>query len=142
MSAGTPAAEEVARRLYDEVWNNREYAVADDLFHPAFRTPAVPDLRGGAAKVAAIRGYHAAFPDLHVEVEALVVGTDQVAARLVLTGTDTGGLRGRPPTGRAVRSWVAEFLTFEEGRIVGDWVGSDWLGALVQLGHVADPWGS
>jgi hypothetical protein len=39
-----------------------------------------------------------------------------------------------------VTTWTAEFLTFDDGRIVEDWVGSDWLGALVQLGHVDDPW--
>lgn len=136
----TSALEVVARRLYDDVWNGRHYDLAAELFHAGFSTPSAPGLRGGAAKAAVIRGYHATFPDLHVEVVDLVVDEDRVAARLALSGTDTGGFRGRPATGRAVSCWVAEFLTFDDGRIVDDWVGSDWLGALVQLGHVDDPW--
>jgi predicted ester cyclase len=132
----------VARRLYDEVWNGRRYDVAQELFHPEFSTAAAPGLRGGAAKVAAIRGYHATLPDLRVEIAHLVEGADQVAAHLVISGTDTGGFKGRPATGRPVRTWVAEFLTFADQRIVGDWVGSDWLGTLVQLGVLPDPWGS
>jgi predicted ester cyclase len=130
----------VARRLYDEVWNGRRYDVAEEIVHPEFRSAAAPGLRGGAAKVAAIRGYHAAFPDLQVEIVDLVVGADRVAARLTFSGTDTGGLKGRPPTGRPIRSWTAEFLTFTDGRISGDWVGSDWLGTFVQLGVLPDPW--
>lgn len=33
-------------------------------------------------------------------------------------------------------------LKVRDGRIVGNWVGSDWLGLLVQLGVVHDPWSS
>lgn len=136
----SPDIELAARRLYNEVWNGRRYDIAEELFHSDFRTPAAPGLRGGAAKIAAIRGYHAAFPDLHVEIEDVVVGGDHVAVRLTFTGTDTGGLKGRPPTGRPVRTWAAEFLTFEQGRIVSDWVGQDWLGTFIQLGVLRDPW--
>jgi predicted ester cyclase len=138
----TPGIELVARRFYDEVWNRRRYEVAEELFHPEFHTPAAPGVRGGAAKVVAIRGYHATFPDLRVQVEDLVASRDKVAARLTFSGTDTGGLRGRPPTGLRTRSWHAEFFTFEEDRIIGDWVGSDWLGTFVQLGIMPDPWGA
>ncbi|WP_148614300.1 ester cyclase [Nocardioides rubriscoriae] len=138
---GTRDVEAVARRLYDEVWNGRDYAVADQLFRSDFRTPAAPALTGGAAKAAVIRGYHVALPDLHVEVDELVATGDRVAARLTLTGTDTGGLRGRPATGRRISTWVTEFLTFgDDARIVEDWVGTDWLGTLVQLGVLPDPW--
>jgi len=136
----TPRIELVARRFYEEVWNDRRYDVADELFHPDFRTPAAAGLRGGAAKVAAIRGYQATFPDLHVQVEDLVANGDRVAVRWTFTGTDTRGLKGRPPTGRPIRCWHAEFFSFEEDRIIGDWVGTDWLGAFVQLGIMPDPW--
>jgi len=51
-----------------------------------------------------------------------------------------GGLRGRPPPGTAVSAWVVDMLDFRDGRIVGNWVGSDWLGLLVHLGFVPDPW--
>ena len=130
----------MARRLYQELWNERRYEVADELFHAEFAYAAVPGLRGGAAKVAAVRGYHATFPDLRVAVEELVAGADAVAARVSLSGTDTGGLRGRPPTGRLMSAWTVDFLRFRDGRIIADWVGADWLGIFVQLGVVPDPW--
>ena len=57
-----------------------------------------------------------------------------------MTGTDTGGLKGRPPTGRSVRAWGVEHLGIRDGRIVSDWLGVDWLGILVQLGAIPNPW--
>jgi predicted ester cyclase len=130
----------VAQRLYREMWGERRYEVADELFHPDFTYAAVPGVRGGAAKVAAIRGYHATFPDLLVVVDELIAGPNSVAARVCLSGTDTGGVKGRPPTGRYARCWAVDFLHFRDGLVYSDWVGADWLGMLVQLGIVSDPW--
>lgn len=142
MSAGALDAEAVARRLYDEVWNGLDEAAALAVYHPAYTNPSAPGLVGGAAKLAVVRGYRSTFPDLAVEVEDLVVTPRRVAARLSFRGTDRGGFRGRPATGREVRVWSTEFLELDADlRVVSDWVGSDWLGTLVQLGVVADPWG-
>jgi predicted ester cyclase len=131
----------VARRLYEEIWNEQRYDVADELFHPAFEQIGIPGRGGPATKIAAIRGYHGSFPDLRVVIDELLATRDTVAARLTLSGTDTGGFRGRAPTGRPVRGWIVEFLCFREGLIIGDWVGADWLGVLQQLGmvHLPDP---
>lgn len=132
--------EAITRRLYDQVWNARRYDVADELFDPEFQVDGAPGLRGGAAKVAPIRDYHASFPDLHVEIDELVVGEGRVAVRFTTTGTDTGGVKGRPATGRRVSAWGVEFLEFRDGRIVDGWVGVDWLGPFIQLGVIASPW--
>lgn len=144
---GEPAAhdserlcESVVRRLYDEVWNAGRDEVAAELFDPDFETVAAHGLRGGASKLAVIRGYRAAFPDVHIEVDDLVAGSGEVAVRWTLTGTDTGGFRGHEPTGRRVSGWGVEFFRFRDNRIVTNWVGADWLGVLVQLGLTTDPW--
>ena len=139
------SAEAVARRLYDEVWNARDEhaaeAAAGSVYHPTYTNASAPGLSGPVAKLAVVRGYRSTFPDLRVEVEDLVASTHRVASRLCFTGTDRGGFRGRPATGREVRVWTTEFLDLDEDlRVVSDWVGSDWLGTLVQLGVVADPW--
>lgn len=134
--------EAVARRMYQDLWNDRRYDVADELFHPRFRSDAHPDLNGGAAKLAAIRSHHTTFPDLHITIDQLIAAPDQVAVRWTITGTDTGGLRGKPPTGKTVSTWGVDFLEFHDGRIIRDWVGTDWLGALIQLGITTNPWTS
>ena len=132
--------EAVTRRLYSEVWNEGRYEVAAELMHPDFTYAARPDLRGPAAKLAAIRMHRATFPDVRFTVEELIVAPDRVAMRTAVTGTDTGGLAGRSPSGRVGTTWSVEFLGFRDGLIVSDWVGVDWVGVLVQTGAVADPW--
>ncbi|MDX3186822.1 ester cyclase [Streptomyces sp. MN03-5084-2B] len=139
-AAAVSSCEAVARRVYEDLWNDQRYDVADELFHPRFRSTTAPDLAGGAAKVAAIRSYRTTFPDLKVTIDQLVATTDQAAVRWTITGTDAGGFRGKPATGRVVTTWGVDFLELEDGRIIRDWVGTDWLGTLIQLGVTADPW--
>lgn len=131
---------ELTRRLYDEVWNAGRYEVATQLFHPDFHYAAAPGLRGPEAKLAAIRRHRTSCPDLRIHIDDMIVQDDRVAVRWTLTGTDTGGVAGRPPTGRSIAAWGVEFLGFRDRRIISDWLGLDWLGVLIQLGVVADPW--
>ena len=138
--AGPSVLAAVVRRLDSEVWNAGRAEVAVELIHPEFAYAARPDLRGPDAKLAAVRGYRAMFPDMHFTVEDIVAGPERVAARTTLTCTDTGGLAGRPATGRSLSAWSVEFFGFRDGLIVSDWVGNDWLGLFVQAGAVADPW--
>jgi predicted ester cyclase len=130
---------QVVHLLYEQVWNAHDYDLADALFADTYTNPSAPGLHGGAAKAAVIRAYHRSCPDLTLTVEDLVATDDRAAARLALTGTDTGGLRGMPATGRRLHSWATEFLRIQHGRIVDDWIGTDWLGILEQLGAITSP---
>ena len=55
-------------------------------------------------------------------------------------GTDSGGMRGRQPSGREISVWGVDMLGFRDGMIVSNWIGVDWLGLFVQIGAVDDPW--
>ena len=83
-----------------------------------------------------------AFPDLHLDVEELIVAGDTVVIRLTFRGTDTGGYVGRPPTGRVVEEWVVDIMHFEGDRVISEWIGADKLGLFIQLGVLDDPWPS
>lgn len=95
---------------------------------------------GPSARVEPIRRYHQAFPDLHLDVEELVVAGDTVTLRMTFRGTDTGGYLGRPPTGQAVEEWVVAIMHFEDDKVVSEWIGADKLGLFIQLGVLEDPW--
>lgn len=41
---------------------------------------------------------------------------------------------------RAATVWGVDILGFRGERIISNWVGIDWLGLLVQLGAIPDPW--
>ena len=89
----------VVRRLF-EVINNGELDQLSDLVdedvvdHNAviFMQPEGP----GAAKEG-IRLLRQGFPDLRINIEELVAEGDQVAARLTMSGTNTGEYRACPP---------------------------------------------
>ena len=129
--------EERVRRFVDEVWNRRNYAAAADLYGESYVNTFGT---GPSARVKPIRHYHQAFPDLHLDVEDLIVADDTVVLRAIFRGTDTGGYVGRASTGRVVEEWVVTIMHFEGDKVVREWIGADKLGLFIQLGVLDDPW--
>jgi predicted ester cyclase len=125
------------RTFVDEVWNARNYEAAADLYSEKYVNTFGA---GPSARIEPIRRYHNAFPDLHLDVEELIVAGDTVVLRLTFRGTDTGGYVGRPPTGRAVEEWVVSVMYLEGDKVVRGWIGADKLGLFIQLGVLDDPW--
>lgn len=125
------------RNFIEDVWNRRSYESASDLFSEKFTNPFGT---GPSARVEPIRRYHQAFPDLHLDIEELIVAGDTVVLRMTFRGTDTGGYLGRSPTGRAVEEWVVDIMHFVEDKVVDEWIGADKLGLFIQLGVLDDPW--
>jgi predicted ester cyclase len=125
------------RSFVEEVWNNRNYEAADELYAETYANGFGT---GPSARVEPIRRYHTAFPDLHLDIEELVATGDTVVLRCTFRGTDTGGYAGRAPTGRPVVEWVVSIMHFDGEKVVREWVGADKLGLFIQLGVVDDPW--
>jgi len=125
------------RNFVEEVWNGRSYEAASHLYSENYVNPFGT---GPSARVEPIRRYHQAFPDLHLEIEELIVAGDTVVLRMKFRGTDTGGYLGRSPTGRPVEEWVVDIMHFEEDKVVSEWIGADKLGLFIQLGVLDDPW--
>ncbi len=94
-----------------------------------------------------LAGWLAAFPDLHLVIEDLVVDGDHLIARLRLSGTHRGplaGLAGSPralglamgalePTGRRVQVPVFDAWWACDGRCAERWLQLDRLELLRQL---------
>lgn len=125
------------RRFVEEVWNGRNYAAAADLYGDDYVNAFGS---GPAARAEPIRRYHQAFPDLHLEVEELIVAGDTAVLRVTFRGTDTGGYVGRAPTGATVEEWAVTIMHFEGDKVVREWIGADKLGLFIQLGVLDSPW--
>ncbi len=125
--------------------NDRTYAAWNahdpDAVAAVFAEDAVAREVGSAGEArgrAAIRERAAAlltaFPDLHLERQALVIDGDGHADRWVLTGTHRGPLFGFPPTGRPIRVEGATFSRLgPDGLVVVDVHFSDVAGLMAQL---------
>ena len=77
----------IVHAFVEEVWNAPEAArAAADLYAETYVNPFGS---GPAARVEPIRRYHEAFPDLHIDIEELIVAGDTVVLRATFRGTDT-----------------------------------------------------
>lgn len=120
----------VVRRLWEEVWNRADLAVADRIFDETY----------AAHEKASVPVVRAAFPDSHHAVEDLIAEGDKVVTRFTWRGTHRGAFMGVPPTGRRVEVGGIWIHRLEGGRIVEgrEWGQVDWLGLLRQLGAPTD----
>lgn len=93
------------------------------------------EAHGRAAVRARATALLTAFPDFHLERQALVIDGDKHADRWVMTGTHRGELFGMPPTGRTVRVEGATFTRLDaDGLVVEDVHFTDLAGLMAQLG--------
>ena len=132
----------VAERYAMDVWNGGDLDAIDEIFTPdhAYHDPALPSLPPGPAGVRQrVTTYMAAFPDARVRLDEVVVAQSLVIARWTWAGTNTGPLRGIPPTGRSAGITGIHWMRFSGDRIEETWVAADTLGLMVQLGLVELP---
>src|SRR5262245_43448573 len=122
----TVVGNKAAARSYYEVLNHGNMSAADAIFAPdiQFHYP-----RGDLSGVDAVKNYfgaaRTAFPDIHFTVADLVAEGNSVAARWTLTGTQTGALQGKAPTGQRVSVPGITVFHVVNGKIREIWIAFD-----------------
>jgi steroid delta-isomerase-like uncharacterized protein len=106
---------DVARRYFD-AWNARDPEAVAAAFSPGgvYRDPGVPGGLDPAATGAYAAGLWGTFPDLAFAVDDVAAAGPTLWARWTMTGTDTGGMGGLPPTGRAITVEGADLIRVED----------------------------
>jgi predicted ester cyclase len=96
-----------------------------------------PSVAGSAS------GLMRAFPDLDARVVWIVAEADLVATYLEVTGTHLGPwIWVQEPTGRPMTTGLLLAVRFDhEGQIVDQWLGSNFVAMLEQLGWGVAPAG-
>jgi len=92
------ANKELVRRHFEEIWNRKDLAVADELMAEEYVEHAVAPfgqgepgrVHGPAAMRQTAEWLLAQFPDLHMTIEAIVAEGDTVAVRILSEGTTLG----------------------------------------------------
>jgi predicted ester cyclase len=123
-------------RRYQEIYNSNELhalgdVVSEDLVTPKIM-PGIPTGIEGAR--AAHRIMLAGFPDYQTTIDDLFAEGDKVAARISMSGTNTGSFMGIPPTGRHVSFTGIYIARIADGKIVEHWGEEDGVSLLQQLG--------
>jgi steroid delta-isomerase-like uncharacterized protein len=130
----------LVRRFYQELWNRKNLAVANQLiaatyvFHMAGSPPGIPPGPEGFTQFVSV--FFTAFPYVHVTIEDQVAEGDRVTTRWTSRGTYTGDLMGIAPTGKSVTITGISIDRFENGKVIESWDNFDQLGMLQQLGVV------
>jgi steroid delta-isomerase-like uncharacterized protein len=111
--------------------------LADDFVEHE-ETPGLEPTREGVKQLFHL--YRAAFPDLRMEPEDVLVSGDKVVARVRATGTHEGELMGMPATGRSADVQLIDITRFgDDGLAHEHWGIFDALGMMQQLGAIPSP---
>jgi predicted ester cyclase len=121
MSTKLAESKRIVRRIYEELWNQGDLAVAEEVF-------ACPE-----SVQRYVGAFRAAFPDLVHRVEEMVAEGETVVARFSAAGTHSGAWHGMAPTGRAIRYEGVTFARLEGGKVVEHRTLWDTLAVLEQL---------
>jgi steroid delta-isomerase-like uncharacterized protein len=125
------------RRYFGELFNEGRLQLVPELLHPQYvnHSPGSRDLPRGRDGVAlVVQALRRGIPDLHYDIDEMVVVEDAVAVRATLTGTHDGDLFGMAPTGKRLQVKQMTFERFVEGRIIAHHRLTDELSMLRQLG--------
>ena len=131
----------VVARLHD-LWNSGDLSAIPSVYAERFRAhmPAgwdLPRIEGHAGAGFLISRIRNAFPDWHEEVHDIVEGKDRVVTRYTSTGTNSGSLDGRQPTGRRIAVQEISIYKIESGLVCEQWCLADDISFARQMGLLA-----
>ena len=125
----------LADRVWEEVWHQGDLERIEELFASDFvRHDPGREIHGPEENRQFIKGFRAAFPDVHFTVLDQIAEGDKVAVRYRLQGTHLGDFQGMPPTRKQVGYSGILIYRVANGRIAEQWTEFDLLGFLKQLG--------
>ena len=110
--------------------------VAEDFVEHE-ETPGLEPSKEGVKQL--FRMYRAAFPDLRMEAEDILVSGDKVVARVRGTGTHEGEFMGMPATGKSIDVQLIDIIRFgDDGLAREHWGVFDALAMMQQLGAIPE----
>ena len=128
------------RRLYDlinagDIDGFGELLAEDFVEHE--ETPGLDPTKEGVKQF--FHMYKAAFPDLRMEAQDVLVSGDKVVARARATGTHKGEFLGMPATGKHVDVQLIDIIRFDDDGLAREhWGVFDALALLQQLGAIPE----
>jgi steroid delta-isomerase-like uncharacterized protein len=128
----------MAQRWFAEVMNEGKEEVIDELCAENFvdhdPLPGTsPDRQGIHDFVKQVR---AAFPDIEMTADDILVEGDGLAVRSTVRGTHQGEFMGIPASGKKVEVSNYDFVRFENDQVVEHWGTIDSAALMEQIGAV------
>ena len=138
----------LVRRHFEEIFNRKDLDACDELMADdyvengvaPFGTTAPGAVKGPQAMRETARWLIAQFPDIHMQIEAIIAEGDLVACRVHTEGTNLGPFNEMvPPTGRRFSARQSHWFRVADGKLAEHWATRDDLSAMLQLGIIRPP---
>jgi steroid delta-isomerase-like uncharacterized protein len=127
----------IARRYYEEMWDQGNLAEVDALVAPNIVlnnwAPGLDGLKN------VVRGMRVSFPDLRHTLDDVIAAGDKVVVRFKFQGTHQGDYRGLAPTHKTVSYTGIGIWRLADGKLVEHWSNIDLYGLMQQLGAIPQP---
>jgi steroid delta-isomerase-like uncharacterized protein len=124
----------VAKRVFDEIFNQGKFQVADEIYAPDFQNHGATRTIDLKTDQDFVHAEKKAFPDLRMSVQDMLAEGDKVAVLWRFQGTHTGsGYEGLPPTGTKVEVRGITIWRIVDGRIVEEWSSFSETGAYIRM---------
>ncbi len=134
--------ETLARRWFEEVWNQGDETSLETLLHPAARAhdfPAPGHIADRATFIQSVRDFRETFSELKFIVEDVVVNDHTMAIRWYLTARHTGYGLGILPTQQPITLSGITMAKVLDGQIVEGWTAQDLTRLIMQLQDATRP---
>jgi predicted ester cyclase len=119
-----------------EFWNTENWAIFDEIYPPSYVGHDPDGLQDHEAFRQYAAGLFAAFSEVNLVIDDLLADGDKVVKRWTVTCKHTGELMGVPPTGKEIKFTGINIFRIIGGKIEEQWVESDALGLMQQLGII------
>ena len=124
----------IAKRTFEEIFSQGRFELATELYAKDFINHGLHSNASLEEDQAALRGWHAAFPDVVVVPEKLIAENDLVTIYWIARGTNTGTGNGLPATGKKAELAGITIWRIADGKIKEEWSAFDQLSMMKQLG--------
>lgn len=140
---GIEENKELARRIYEEVLNERNLDVLDELVRPDYiEHDPLPGQREGLDGIRDRYTMLIEGLDPHFTVEDVIAEGAKVVVRWTNSGTNVGDFLGAPATNRPFSTPGIDIYRVEDGKLAEHWHVVDVYGQMVQLGLLPAPQGA
>ena len=123
-----------AKRAFEEILGRGRYQLTEQLYSRDFINHGIHSNSSLEEDQAALKSWHAAFPDVVIVPEKLIAEDDLVTIYWIARGTNTGTGNGLPATGKKAELAGITIWRIVDGKIKEEWSAFDQLSMMRQLG--------
>jgi predicted ester cyclase len=128
----------LAARRFVAFWNTGDRDYIDQALDPGFvdRTLPVGREQGPAGLISAAENIRKAIPDLHIDLEKLIISDQYVILHMDIKGRFTGVFKYVKGEGQEINYGATNIFKIKDGKITDNWHVEELLKLYQQLGLV------